>query len=305
MSHVDLTQLGIVLLSAVLSAFLALYAMSALERRRRRDPSIFEAPATSVVFLFEDDDLVDATAAARQLLSVTPRDGSPWNRLLQALLPRFPSLGEEMSRLVDAGTVSLTSLDGHARLDAEWRQGLARISLTDIERSISEFAVDGHALAALEGELEVLRGITDRVPYLTWKESADGEITWANAAYLDMADQSGPVTPLKPWPPRVLFPRHEPGTDKSQSRVAVRLPGDRHESWFEMMTLDAGDGALRLALPADAMVRAEATQQSFEQPLTKTFANLTVGLVIFDRTRKLALFNPALADLTGLGTEFL
>jgi PAS domain-containing protein len=72
-----------------------------------------------------------------------------------------------------------------------------------------------------------------------------------------------------------------------------------------MMTLDAGDGALRLALPADAMVRAEATQQSFVQTLTKTFANLTVGLVIFDRTRKLALFNPALADLTGLGTEFL
>jgi PAS domain-containing protein len=39
--------------------------------------------------------------------------------------------------------------------------------------------------------------------------------------------------------------------------------------------------------------------------LTKTFAHLPIGLAIFDRERQLALFNPALLDLTGLPADFL
>ena len=41
------------------------------------------------------------------------------------------------------------------------------------------------------------------------------------------------------------------------------------------------------------------------QTLTKTFAQLPIGLAIFDRNRVLQLFNPALLDLTGLSAEFL
>ena len=41
------------------------------------------------------------------------------------------------------------------------------------------------------------------------------------------------------------------------------------------------------------------------QPLTKTFAQLSIGLATFDRQRQLALFNPALIDLTSLPAEFL
>jgi hypothetical protein len=41
------------------------------------------------------------------------------------------------------------------------------------------------------------------------------------------------------------------------------------------------------------------------QTLTKTFAQLQVGLAIFDENRRLQLFNPALVDLTGLPIDFL
>ena len=53
------------------------------------------------------------------------------------------------------------------------------------------------------------------------------------------------------------------------------------------------------------MVHAEEAQQNFVQTLSKTFANLTTGLAIFDRDRRLALFNPALIDLSDLTAEFL
>jgi PAS domain-containing protein len=41
------------------------------------------------------------------------------------------------------------------------------------------------------------------------------------------------------------------------------------------------------------------------QTLAKTFAQLSIGLAIFDRNRQLVLFNPALVDLTALPADFL
>ncbi|MFV2035742.1 MAG: PAS-domain containing protein, partial [Halocynthiibacter sp.] len=45
--------------------------------------------------------------------------------------------------------------------------------------------------------------------------------------------------------------------------------------------------------------------RDFVQTLTKTFAHLPIGLAIFVRRRQLALFNPALTDLTTLPVDFL
>jgi len=46
-------------------------------------------------------------------------------------------------------------------------------------------------------------------------------------------------------------------------------------------------------------------QRNFVQTLTKTFAQLSIGLAIFNRERQLVLFNPALIDLTALPADFL
>ena len=59
------------------------------------------------------------------------------------------------------------------------------------------------------------------------------------------------------------------------------------------------------ALNVDTVVNAEIAQRNFVQILTKTFAHLSIGLAIFNRDRQLALFNPALVDLTDLPAEFL
>jgi PAS domain-containing protein len=56
---------------------------------------------------------------------------------------------------------------------------------------------------------------------------------------------------------------------------------------------------------SDTAVKAETALRDFVQTLTKTFAHLPIGLAIFDRQRQLALFNPALVDLTQLGADFL
>ena len=58
-------------------------------------------------------------------------------------------------------------------------------------------------------------------------------------------------------------------------------------------------------MDVNAIVEAETAQRKFVQTMTKTFAQLSIGLAIFDRNRQLALFNPALIDLTTLPPDFL
>ncbi len=59
------------------------------------------------------------------------------------------------------------------------------------------------------------------------------------------------------------------------------------------------------AIDINAVISAEIAQRNFVQTLAKTFAQLSTGLAIFDRNSQLALFNPALVDLSALPIEFL
>jgi len=95
------------------------------------------------------------------------------------------------------------------------------------------------------------------------------------------------------------------GALQASVRVMVPAPDGQSQSWFETVSRPVHGGTVHFATPADTAVKAEASLKEFIQTLGKTFAHLTVGLAIFDRQRQLALFNPALLDLTGLDPQFL
>ena len=85
----------------------------------------------------------------------------------------------------------------------------------------------------------------------------------------------------------------------------MRVEHDGHARWYDCHVHEVSGQTVAIALPADAAVRAERSLREFVQTLTKTFADLPIGLAIFDRDRNLQLFNLALIDLTGLATGFL
>ncbi|MCR8724493.1 PAS-domain containing protein [Frigidibacter sp. ROC022] len=305
MTGIDWVLLCVTLGVATGMAMATLYGLALVtERRQGLEPSIFAAEQVPAVFLFDDETLVDATPGASQLLSLTGRGGTAWSRLQQALLPRFPNLGEQMSQLVDRGALSIESVDGRSRIEAEWRRGLARLTLVDVVRQEATVPVDRMTLESIEAELATLRGIARDVPYLTWKEAPDGQIVWANAAYLEASDRVAPDQALPLWPPHPVFPARHDGAGAS-CRKSITFPDDSRPHWYDLSDSPMPDGVLRVAMPVDAIVEAENSRAEFVQTLTKTFATLTVGLAIFDRNRRLALFNPALTDLTGLGAGFL
>ena len=75
--------------------------------------------------------------------------------------------------------------------------------------------------------------------------------------------------------------------------------------WFDVTSLLQGSGTLHFALDVGGLVLAESARAQFVQTLAKTFAHLSTGLAIFDRQRRLVLFNPAFMDFTGLSATFL
>ena len=142
---------------------------------------------------------------------------------------------------------------------------------------------------AIQDELAQLRSTLSQAPLMIWREAAEGEVIWANAAYLlQAAHHLEPGQDLS-WPLPRLFERISTAQDGPPQRQRLAVPG-KPDRWFSLTVKPEGEGWLVYAQPADAVVQAETALRDFTQTLTKTFAHLPIGLAIFDRQRQ---FHPA------------
>ncbi|MDO5614030.1 MAG: PAS-domain containing protein [Paracoccus sp. (in: a-proteobacteria)] len=300
--------------AGILSVILAVAAIRLWDRRRggsvavARRLDLLEPAVQPMVFLFRDRMLIDATPPARALLDSVTGTGGEWARLDGWIAGRFPDAAGALDRLADNPRQDLRGPDGHGnatlRLAAEdLGSGLMRLTLTDPSAEHAGITVDSLVLQAMEEELDLLRLSMDQTPMLVWRQDADDRITWANAAYLQRAEAGADGQIAWPLPRLLDVPRTQPGGIAAPRRA--RLDSGGSVLWYDCHSHRAGDQTMMFALPADAAVRAERSLREFVQTLTKTFADLPTGLAIFDRERKLQLFNPALIDLTGLPTGFL
>ena len=291
--------LSLVAVSAI-AALAALLTVAAIPQRRRAGSSIFDDGSEATVFIFDDETLIDATAGARALLSSIGRRGSAWDRLIAFVSTRFPDAESRLTRLPDLGSVTIAA-EGAAPLvlHAEWRGGLRQITLFDAHLDVRAALPDSLAQRAQEDELRLLRRATDHAPVPMWRTGPDGRVIWANDRYMAVAAAAGLVESETTWPPPPLFDAPD-GTGRTRIARTGQSP-----AWFEEAPTEGPADRIRLALPADQAVRAEAALRDYIQTLALTFANLPVGLAVFDRDRRLQLFNPALTDLTALRPEFL
>jgi PAS domain-containing protein len=301
------------IVAAFVVAFAALASVSLIDRRTTSRLRRFtETERDAIVFIFENETLLSATPAARQFLDTAPRHGSAWMQLAGLLNPRFPRLTDWIKDLADQGEMELKSTDGTSRLKAEWHDGVARLSLTSNHAAGAPARIDQQSYLALSQELESLRANAEHSPYPLWRETDAGTITWCNAAYLMLADMAAGTEPRN-WPPMRVFDLTKntlQGADGPDGydlhRIAVCADDADNRQWFEVSVSALPNGDRYCAAqPADRLVKAENALQEFVTTLSKTFAALPIGLAIFNRSRELTLFNPALMDLTALPAEFL
>ena len=137
-----------------------------------------------------------------------------------------------------------------------------------------------------------------------WVTDKDGQVIWANRAYKKLIH----ALKIQDGTDGTLLSELDAGRslpDREQRRFRVTVGDDGPERWIDVSETIEHDFHLYHATDVTAVVQAETAQHAFVQTLTKTFAQLSIGLAIFDRKRQLALFNPALVDLTGLPPDFL
>ncbi len=290
-------------LSAALAVSVTVVALRLLGRGRGTPPG--ETPAT---FLFEGDELIDASPAAEQILAEAPPGDSDLARVLIAIGPRFPRFAQEIRTIDESGSVSMRSADCTGKIAAERIEGRLRLTITDLSSGPDQVTLDTGTFRAILRDVDALRSISARIPFPVWRQKPDGEITWANRAFLELGRLARNTKTSQPWPPEPVFSTEsldELSRGVGSRRLTVRTEGSDSESWYECRATEIDDEILFSAVNIDATVDAETQLREFMQTLTKTFSHLTTGLAVFDRHRRLALFNPALTDLTGLPVDFL
>jgi len=305
MDALSLTQAATLIVAALLTSVAALILVTRTLREAATSATVAVADAPEVVFLFDGETLVDASPAAFRLLNATPLRGSDISRLVGFLAPRFPDLHDKVMASNELDALDMVSSDGLTRLRVGVGGGRMRMRLDDTPAEQGP-CPDRHTFLALTDEVSVHRQIEAAMPVPVWRQLADGRVTWANATYLDLARQTAgneePETGLTR-----LFDVTGPAALASVGalREQIQLANEEQPRWFDCIAQPHGSDFLFTAIPADRILHAERKLRNFVDTLTQTFAHLDVGLAIFDRSRRLTLFNPALTDLLGLPPEYL
>ena len=253
-----------------------------------------------ISFLFENDELYHLSETAARLYHLVPgRDD--WTATRERLINRFPTLPEHAVE-ISAGhsTISAREIEDAASLIVTRKDEFTRVLVSEDEAPVS---TDSQPIKTLQRELENLRRASDTTPHAVWQVDPQGLVTWYNAAYRALYRN---VHTSEPEPTRPVFDIDKDiDPTKGHQRVTTTLPDDVHKDWYDITAARVGDITIFHAMDVNAVVKSEVAQRNFVQTLAKTFAQLSIGLAIFDRNGQLALFNPALIDLTELPADFL
>lgn len=271
-----------------------------LVRTPSRTPALSPQSPDGLHFLFCDLDLEHASQHARAILP-TEKAETDWHGLRARLMSRFPGLPDaDALRGVDTLTLNAAGANDRAILHLTREDPMTRIVIEDDDAASASKA---HAIKSLEAELDTLRLAATDAPYPIWLANMDGDIQWHNTAYATLSAVARPDKPTSSEPLFVFKPQDL--KSKRTVRVPVKIEHNGETEWYNVTATRAGGNIIYHAVDINAVIQAEVAQRNFVQTLAKTFAQLSIGLAIFDRNGQLALFNPALVDLTSLPAEFL
>lgn len=245
------------------------------------------------VILYRDRVIEHASVAALRLFPIAIGAHS-WEDIEEILTPDYP---EFPSQPPPKGS------------DIHLTPGL--VGQLQIERHDTATSLTFHGLdlapepSRPSDELEVLQQVSDSLPYPVWKTDGSGAVVWQNAKYSSLQRQftygsENLATKIFNLPQRQVVSK--------ETRIKLDLTSGAEPEWYNVVHCALDDGTIYHALPLDELVKlvkTEDAQRDFVQTLAKTFAQLSTSLAIFNRDRQLALFNPALVDLTGLSVSFL
>ncbi len=307
--------IGAAVASAIATVvLLASIAPWVIRRRDKAGPPPEGAEADTRLFQIVGSNLRPMTEPARAMIESLGISGGRLGAFCEYFSADCPEIRKDIEALVIYGRAfrhHIPRRDGTAsEIIGEPRGSAAFLSIRAASEEALALKRTQAQLDATTVEARFLRDVLDHAPVAAWTKSADGQITWANMHYQDRflsRDEELPDYRIRDAFANVL--EEVPLTSRAGGmRRRVAIPGARANasSWFEIseVTLPSGE-TLGYALAADDLVAAEGSLRRFIETLTETFAHLPIGLAVFDKNRRLGLFNPALTDLVKIDAVWL
>lgn len=287
-------QAGSIVLGSVLASF---FVFSILMRRRHPNPQSFgavpvAAPISSIIL--RNGFVADISEETAKSLGLDLDQSIAWSDLHRVFHQRFTDFPDHPPK--EALALSAVEPEDDDQLVITPHVETMRLELVGRLPSLA----DKHNYLRSAEKAEMLSAAVDLTPSPVWRLSTEGRIIWANHAYWELVKTVG----HEPADAPLAGTEHVDESDQHPLRLSKTLE-DGTDLWLEVTAISIGTDKLCFANDIAALVHAEIAQRNFVQTLAKTFAHLPIGLAIFDRKRQLALFNPALVDLTALSAEFL
>lgn len=264
--------------SGLLAAILAVRFL--FPEQRDRQAVALSDGGGPMVFLFRNGQLRDLSPAARALL---PRRATSLDDLLEFLSDAFPELDGTQVRQAN---FDITGTNDGWRITSEQTQGILRVTVHGLHEITQ---------ARTARDLGLLDQIASGAPQLIWQQSVSGRVLWSNAAYRSTVAALAPTD-------GALFP----ALDTHQPSTATRLKANgSEERWFDVTTTLLDHRLTCFATETTELVRADENRREYVKTLGRTFGDLSTGLAIFDKERRLKMFNPALLEMSNLPFAFL
>lgn len=318
-SFTELSQPPETLLAALISsvatiALIAGFLPRARSGSRETRASSDEGSQQTCEFLINGGSVRAMTAPARALLEDLGSSRSKLVLLKHYLLNDCPSIQQDLDALVVDGIAFRHHCprgDGSAiEILGEPRGSSAILSIRPASEEARALQHAEDKLKNATREIGFLRAIINSAPVLAWIQTPDNQITWANTPYRErfnpateglpdhrIANAFGHVMETVPLTAR---------GSETRARKLVAPPADSEPQWFEVQEIAGPNGSkLGYAIETNELVAAEASLRRFVETLTETFAHLPIGLAVFDKNRRLGLFNPALTELVKIDAVWL
>jgi signal transduction histidine kinase len=230
-------------------------------------------------------------------------------------LPPEPSL--QMDHAVDAlreagqgFLFNLTTSSGRA-IEAMGRAigGQAIVRIRELGGLRRELAEANLRFKALQEESELLRDFAAAVPWPIWAKNAQGELRYANAAYLKATEGANvPDTINRNLELLESEQRVEMrGALTEKPSYAARLPivvgGERRV--YDVQALRLPRGSAAIAIDASEVAGLHTALSRMADAHRRTLDQLSSGVAVFGADRRLAFYNESYRRLWGLDQAFL
>jgi PAS domain-containing protein len=257
-----------------------------LRGRREINGPFAESSKDASVLLFLNDALIDATPTALGIIGPAADTFAKACEVLNGLFPDLATIAEHPEKL-PARIVNPEQPD--QSIDISRHNDTLRLEIHGKIPPAAQPIVPAHTL------LDDIRGFS---PQLIWQQALDGKVIWANAAYRKIETQCGKTG-------QPLFDDVTPEACCGTTSTRRCTLAGSEKKRFDVTTARCHGYTLHFAADATALMRADDVRRTFVTTLGKTFADLSIGLAIFNKNRQLVMFNPALLDMTKLPIGFL